>query len=129
MFDFGSDGRNEGNRPGMNDKGLVSFDRKVKKDSYFLYQSNWSESPMVHITGKRLTERRSRTEIKVYSNCSSVTLYVNEIKIKTIDAKQCKQKGIFIFKSVKLMKTENTIKAVAECSGSEYCDTAAFFCG
>ena len=128
MFDFGSDGRNEGNRPGMNDKGLVSFDRKVKKDSYFLYQSNWSENPMVHITGKRLTERRKRTEIKIYSNCEAVTLYVNDVKIKTIEASCNRQKGIFIFKSVKLIRTKNAIKAIAKCDGKEYCDSTEFLC-
>ena len=65
---------------------LAQIPLPVKKDSYFLYQSNWSENPMVHITGKRLTERRKRTEIKIYSNCEAVTLYVNDVKIKTIEA-------------------------------------------
>lgn len=113
MFDFGSDGRNEGGRPGMNDKGLVSFDRKVKKDSYFLYQSNWSKFPMVHITESRNTERtRRRTEVKVYSNCESVTLSLNGAEIKTVSSNRNRQKGIFVFK-VKLQNGENVLKAVA----------------
>ncbi len=106
MFDFGSDGRNEGSRPGMNDKGLVSFDRKIKKDSYYLYQCAWSKYPMVHITSKRLENRKRKTVFKVYSNGDSVALFVNGKEIKTISAENCRQKGIFIFKSVKLEKGE-----------------------
>lgn len=126
MFDFGSDGRNEGGRPGMNDKGLVSFDRKTKKDSYYLYQSNWSKNPMVHITSKRLEARKRKTFFKVYSNGSTVTLYINGRKFKTISSESCRQKGIFIFKAVKLSKGRNEIKAIADCSGREIADTAVF---
>lgn len=126
MFDFGSDGRNEGNRPGMNDKGLVSFDRKIKKDSYYLYQSNWSKYPMVHITSKRLEKRKRKTFFKVYSNCGSVTLYVNEKAVKTISSDQNKQKGIFIFKGVKLAKGQNLVCAAVESDGEIYFDKAVF---
>lgn len=112
MFDFGSDGRNEGNRPGRNDKGLVSFDRKIKKDSYYLYQSNWSHQPMVHIAEKRNNKRkRKHTKIKVYSNCSSITLTLNGKDIKCIDKSACKQKGIFVFKKIHLKSGKNIIFA------------------
>lgn len=126
MFDFGSDGRNEGSRPGMNDKGLVSFDRKVKKDSYYLYQCAWSSTPMVHITGKRLENRKKKTFFKIYSNGSAVTLFVNGKENNTLHAEQCKQKGIFIFKSVKLDKGENEIKVTAECGSKKTEDNAIF---
>ncbi len=126
MFDFGSDGRNEGNRPGMNDKGLVSFDRKIKKDSYYLYQSNWSKNPMVHITSKRLKKRKRKTFFKIYSNSKAITLYINNKAIKTIHSNQNKQKGIFIFKGIKLLKGQNLVCAVAESKGSLYFDTAVF---
>lgn len=126
MFDFGSDGRNEGNRPGMNDKGLVSFDRKTKKDSYYLYQSNWSKNPMVHITSKRLKKRKRKTFFKIYSNSKSVTLYMNNKSIKTIHSDQNKQKGIFIFKGIKLLKGQNLVCAVGESKDSLYFDTAVF---
>lgn len=128
MFDFGSDGRNEGNRPGMNDKGLVSFDRKVKKDSYFLYQSAWSKNPMVHITSRRITERKRKTFFKIYSNGSEVSLYVNGKKHKAISAEDCKQNGIFIFKSIKLRKGENEIKAVAKFKTAQIEESATFTC-
>lgn len=126
MFDFGSDGRNEGDRPGMNDKGLVSFDRKVKKDSYYLYQSNWSINPMVHITSKRLEKRKRKTFFKIYSNCSAVTLFVNGKALKTISAESCAQKGIFLFKNVKLQNGENEIKAIGQLNGKEFEDSAEF---
>lgn len=126
MFDFGSDGRNEGDRPGMNDKGLVSFDRKIKKDSYYLYQSNWSINPMVHITSKRLENRKKKTFFKVYSNCPAVTLFVNGKEVKTISAESCTQKGIFNFKAVKLENGENEIKAVAEQNNKSVEDSATF---
>lgn len=125
MFDFGSDGRNEGDRPGMNDKGLVSFDRKVKKDSYFAYQSNWSKFPMVQIAESRNTQRkRKRTTVKAYSNCESVTLYLNNTKKKTVHKSANRQKGIFIFKNIKLKKGENTLKAVAVKNGEEFISKA-----
>ena len=78
MFDFAADARNQGGEPGMNHKGLVTFDRKTKKDSFYLYKAYWTTEPMVHIAGKRYAYRPEKeTEIKVYSNCDTVTLYVD----------------------------------------------------
>lgn len=129
MFDFGSDGRNEGAHPGMNDKGLVSFDRKVKKDSYYVYQSAWSKHPMVQIGEARNPKRKkSRMKLKVYSNCERVTLYRNDEKIKTLSAKDCRQKGIFVFK-LKLQKGQNVLRAEAAENGGTYQSTAEFTYG
>jgi beta-galactosidase len=81
-FDFPSAGRNEGDTPGFNDKGLVSFDRKVKKDAYFWYQANWSAKPMVHITSRRHVQRAEPVaQVKVYSNQDSATLRVNGVDL------------------------------------------------
>ena len=78
MFDFAADARNQGGEPGMNHKGLVTFDRKTKKDSFYLYKSWWTKEPMVHICGKRYEYRPEKTTtVKVYSNAPSVTLYVD----------------------------------------------------
>lgn len=78
MFDFASAFRNEGDAPGINDKGLVTFDRKVKKDAFYFYKANWNPEPMVYITSRRMVERRQpQTDIKVYSNCPQVELLVN----------------------------------------------------
>lgn len=77
-FDFPSAGRNEGDSPGFNDKGLISFDRKVRKDAFYWYQANWSQAPMLHITSARYTARRvADAEVKVYSNQGTVSLRVN----------------------------------------------------
>lgn len=77
-FDFPAYARNEGDRPGMNDKGLISEDRLVKKDAYFWYQANWSDRLMVHITSPRYTQRRTRNvTVRVYSNMDQVRLSLN----------------------------------------------------
>lgn len=120
LFDFGSDGRNEGDRPGMNDKGLVSFDRKVKKDAYYVYQSRWSKTPMLHIAQSRCTERKAKkTEIKVYSNIDAVTLFVNGRRIGTKEQRKNKQPGIFRWKGCRLCEGENKIVAAAAAEGTE----------
>ena len=78
MFDFAADARNQGGEPGMNHKGLVTFDRKVKKDSFYLYKAYWNKQPMVHIAGKRYAYRPEKvTQVQVYTNCDSVTLYAD----------------------------------------------------
>ena len=78
MFDFGVDGRNEGGVAGRNNKGLVTYDRRTKKDSFYLYKAYWTTDPFVHIASKRYYYRAEKTTtIKVYSNCNEVTLYVN----------------------------------------------------
>ena len=78
MFDFGADGRDEGGKHGLNQKGLVSIDRKVKKDAYFLYKAYLSDEPFVHICGRRYVDRTEEvTSIKVYSSQSELTLYVD----------------------------------------------------
>ena len=84
LFDFASDGRNEGDHAGRNDKGLVTYDRKVRKDAFFFYQANWTEKPVLHIAARRFTERTDAvTEVKVYSNAPSVTLQVNGVSLGT----------------------------------------------
>lgn len=75
MFDFAADARDQGGEPGMNHKGLVTFDRKTKKDSFYLYKAYWSSEPFVHICSKRFQDRTEDTiTVKVYTNQDSVTL-------------------------------------------------------
>lgn len=82
MFDFAADARDQGGEPGMNHKGLVTFDRKTKKDSFYLYKAWWSDEAFVHICSKRFVERTGSTAtVKVYSNQSTVALYVNGNKM------------------------------------------------
>lgn len=78
MFDFAADARDQGGEPGMNHKGLVTFDRKTKKDSFYLYKAYWSNEPFVHICGKRFEKRTGKDIfIKVYSNKKNVALFVD----------------------------------------------------
>jgi len=79
MFDFAADARDQGGEPGMNHKGLVTFDRKTKKDSFYLYKAWWNkEEPFVHICGSRYVDRpEATTTVKVYSNQPQVALYAD----------------------------------------------------
>jgi hypothetical protein len=122
MFDFASDGRNEGNQPGINDKGLVTYDRKVKKDSYFAYKANWSDDPVVYISSRRYTERKEKmTPVTIYSNCESVELFVNDVS-KGIKLKGDVQCGFFKWENVELSSGENKVKAVAVKDSKTYTD-------
>ncbi len=78
MFDFAADARNQGGEPGMNHKGLVTFDRKMKKDSFYIYKAWWSEEAFVHLCGKRYEYRTGKTtDVTVYSNQDEISLYNN----------------------------------------------------
>lgn len=78
MFDFAADARAEGGENGMNHKGLVTFDRAYKKDSFYAYKAWLSKEPFVHICGKRYVNRAEDTaKITVYSNCMEVELFAN----------------------------------------------------
>ena len=95
MFDFAADARNQGGEPGMNHKGLVTFDRKTKKDSFYLYKAYWSKDPFVYICGKRFANRTGgSTEIKVVSNLDDVTLSVNGNSIRG----KKRGKHVYVFK-------------------------------
>ncbi len=84
MFDFAADARNQGGEPGMNHKGLVTFDRRTKKDSFYLYKAYWSKEPFVHICSKRFTDRTEKEiTVRVYSNQNEVTLFLNGEKRET----------------------------------------------
>ena len=78
MFDFAVPARDEGDTPGRNDKGLVTYDRKTRKDAFYFYKANWSDEPVLYITSRRATPRtRPVTEVKVYTNLPEVELLVN----------------------------------------------------
>lgn len=94
MFDFGADGRDEGGKHGENQKGLVTFDRSIKKDAYYLYKAYWSRNPFVHICGRRYVDRtEEETEIKVYSNLDEVSLFVDGKLVETR-----REDRVFVFK-------------------------------
>ena len=107
LFDFAADGRDEGGKHGVNQKGLVTMDRRLKKDAFYLYKAYWSREPFVHLCGRRYADRTEDvTEIKVYSNQKKVTLFVDGEEKETLEGAK-----IFRFK-VPLTGT-HTIKAVS----------------
>ena len=113
MFDFAADGRDEGGKNGQNQKGLVTFDRKLKKDAFYLYTAAWSREPFVHLCGSRYVDRAEDvTQVKVYSNLSPVTLLVDGKELGTQEGKT-----VFTFKVP--ITGEHIIEARAEeCSDS-----------
>ena len=113
MFDFAADARDQGGEPGMNHKGLVTFDRKTKKDSFWLYKAWWSDEPFVHICSKRFEDRTENTiTVKVYSNQNEVTLYVNGDKLET-------QYGSHVFTFRVPMRANTVVKATSGELGDE----------
>ena len=84
MFDFAADSRDEGGVKGRNDKGLVTYDRKTKKDSFYLYKAYWSEEPFIHLASKRYIYRcEEESKVIVYSNQKEVSLFVNGKLLET----------------------------------------------
>ena len=119
MFDFASDGRNEGGTPGVNDKGLVTADRKIRKDAFYWYQANWSDRPMLHITNRRFTPRTEpTTTIKIYSNAENVELRLNGNSLGSVRSSD----HIFMWPNVRLQPGENRVTARAEFNGIELSD-------
>lgn len=112
MFDFGAAHRTEGDRPGINDKGLVTFDRKVRKDAFYFYKANWNgEEPMLYLTGKRNTVRTQRLQtIIAFTNQSGAELFVNG---KSYGKATPDSYAILEWKNVELQPGENEIKVVS----------------
>ena len=108
MFDFGADARNEGGENGQNHKGLVTFDRKYKKDSFYAYKAWLSDEPFVHICGKRYIDRvEDVTKVTVYSNQPEVELFINGESL----GKQKSSEHFFYFKVPN--KGESKLEAAA----------------
>lgn len=113
MFDFGADARAEGGENGQNHKGLITFDRKYKKDAFYAYKAWLSDEPFVHICGKRYVDRvEEKTKVTVYSNLPEVELFANGVSVD----KKTTDDHFFYFEVDNIGKTE--LVAVA----SEYKD-------
>ena len=107
LFDFAADGRDEGGKHGENQKGLVTMDRRIKKDAFYVYKAYWSKDAFVHLCGSRYTDRAEDvTEIKVYSNQKKVTLFVD-------GAEQETKEGARIFRFRVPITGTHTIRAVS----------------
>jgi beta-galactosidase len=123
MFDAASASRHEGENMGINDKGLVTRDRKIRKDAFFWYKANWTEEPFVHVTSKRFTPRSDgQTEVKVYSNCDEAELQHNgrSLGVRRIDD------HIALWSHVELSPGDNRIDVTARCRGVEVTDSCSW---
>ncbi len=126
MFDFASDGRNEGDRPGINDKGLVTRDRQIRKDAFYWYKANWADTPTLYITSRRWTQRTdAATELKVYSNAGSVTATLNGTSLGTVTSND----RMFRWTGVTLRPGLNTVVVTATINGSTHTDTVNWTLG
>lgn len=116
MFDFGADSRNEGGENGQNHKGLVTFDRKYKKDSFYAYKAWLSDEPFVHICGKRYVDRvEETTKVTVYSNQPEVELFANGVSL----GKQSSPEHFFYFEVPN--NGETNLEAIAgECKDNSF---------
>ena len=116
LFDFAADGRDEGGKHGENQKGLVTFDRSLRKDAFYLYKTAWNKTePFVHLCGKRYVNRcEEQTEIKVYSNRGEVSLYVDGTRIAV-------QSGKTVFRFRIPLLGEHLIRAEAGEASDSMC--------
>lgn len=124
MFDLASDARNEGGQPGINDKGLVTYDRQTPKDAFYFYRANWNPDLTVHITSKRFAERsREIVPVKVYSNADTVTLTVNG---RSAGAQKPDELRRAIWPEVRLRPGVNKLVATARKDGKTLSDSCTW---
>ncbi len=120
MFDFAVDARDEGDTKGRNDKGLVTYDRKTKKDAFYWYKANWSDSPFVYITSRRFMNRTEpKTPVKIYSNCDTVGLRINGVAQPSLRSDD----HIFVWNDMMLNRGANRIEAIGVLHGKKYLDS------
>ncbi len=123
LFDFAIDSRDEGDAPGRNDKGLVTYDRSTRKDAFYYYKANWSDSPVLYLTDRRFTQRtNATTDVKVYSNLDSVTLKVNGVSIGS----NTSTNRIFRWQNVSLAPGDNLIEVSGQREGVTFTDTCTW---
>jgi beta-galactosidase len=123
MFDFASAGRDEGGRPGINDKGLVTRDRKIRKDAFYFYQANWSPTPTLYITSRRWTHRTEPvTELKVYSNSASVSATLNGLALPEGHPTD----HVFRWPGITLRSGANVVTVTATIGGHPFTDTVTW---
>ena len=124
MFDFASAMRDEGGVRGRNNKGLVTYDRKIRKDAFYFYKAQWSEEPFVYIAGRRYLERsEERTAVKIYSNCQQVSLEVNGQPCDLVRERP----GVFVCPAVELQPGGNVLRSVGTSPKATVSDTIVLY--
>jgi beta-galactosidase len=120
MFDFSSDLRQEGDAIDINDKGMVTYDRKTKKDAFYFYRANWSDAPTLHLTGRRYVDRAySTNDIKAYANADRVMLRLNGADVGSAP---CPDR-ICVWPNLMLKPGANVLEAAATINGQHVTDT------
>ena len=110
--------------PGYNNKGLVTLDHATKKDSFYYYQANWSDTPVLHLTSSRWTNRpAAATEVKVYANTEAPTVYLNGTLVGTMVSRGY---GVWVWPSLTLAVGQNVVSVVATKNGLTYSDTVTW---
>ncbi|MDB5896221.1 MAG: hypothetical protein JWQ88_3752 [Rhodoferax sp.] len=126
MFDFGSEVRHEGDIGGTNTKGLVTFDRSVRKDAFYFYKAHWNKEPMTYITDRRYVQRNLPTaHVKVYANTDSTTLVVNGANVKTMTAAECVNR-VCDFGDVRLAVGSNNVQVSGSAGGKQASDAVVW---
>ncbi len=127
MFDFAADLRREGDMRGINDKGLMTHDRGVKKDAFYLYKANWNPATTLYITSRRMNPIPfDSLPVTVYSNCDAVTLYINGKSAGRIvreDAPDC----IYKWQDVALDDGRNSVTAIGEVGDQKFFETILWY--
>lgn len=124
LADFSSSIRNEGGIGGLNDKGLVTYDRSVKKDAYYFYKANWSQEPMLYLTEKRSVNRKQvATAVKAYTNLRNASLYINNKNMGTANRDSI---GRVIWEHVTLQPGKNIITVKATRNGKVLQDSCVW---
>jgi len=120
LFDFSSDSRREGDLTDINEKGLVSYDRRIRKDAFYFYRANWNDLPTLHLTERRYGDRAyAVVDVKAYSNAKQARLWLNDAD-QGVNA--CAG-GICQWRSVRLRPGSNELRATADINGAALIDT------
>ena len=125
LHDFASDGRDEGDHAGRNDKGLVTYDRRVKKDAFFFYKANWSAEPVLHIASRRFDRRTDPVaDVRVYSNAAEVELEVNGVPLGS--RRDAAGGRVFLWPGVRLSPGPNRVSASARFGATTLADSCVW---
>ena len=120
LFDFSSDSRHEGDLTDINEKGLISYDRQIRKDAYYFYRANWSIQPTLHLVGRRYVDRAyAVTDVKAYSNAEQARLFLNGHEIGLAPCAG----GICLWPSVRLSAGVNELTVTAQIGSAAITDS------
>ena len=120
LFDFSSDSRREGDLTDINEKGLVSYDRKIRKDTFYFYRANWSSQPTLHLVGRRYVDRPYAVlDVKAYSNAAQAHLSVNGTDVGPAPCAD----GVCLWHAVHLQSGSNELRAAADIGGTAVSDS------